>query len=68
MPKWEYRVEKLVDFAADQTTFENYLNQLGRDEWELILLERREMQGSQAKPIQWFGIFKKPTQNTTDRS
>lgn len=66
MAKWEYRVEKLLDFVADQSTFVNYLNQLGRDEWELIFLEQREMPGGEVKRLQWFGIFKKPIHSAAD--
>ncbi|MHC4310661.1 MAG: DUF4177 domain-containing protein [Planctomycetota bacterium] len=38
--KWEYKVEKLrktplLRFKFDETKFENHINELGQQEWEL---------------------------------
>lgn len=52
--KWEYKIESVPD-----TGFENTMNMLGADGWEMVFA-RRASQGEGSKEFRYEMIFRRP--------
>ncbi len=64
MKKWEYKVVDSKDVPSEgifkgrnRASVEDYLNQLGRDGWEVINLDFRELEGR----LEFSGVAKRET-------